>query len=259
MNYWKQSTDNIFVAGHRGWLDKYPENTMEGFRAALELGVDQIETDVRVTKDGELVLFHDETVDRVTDGSGRVCDYTLAQLRELKVLGTGRIPTLVEFMELIEHHPTLTLDIELKEYPTEGREALSHSACDRTLRILEDYGYGKRCVINSWNGALNEYVNAAYGRKYPQHVYYPRRCLGVCTRDPYDYAYCACVFGLQEGEISLEDVRRLREERGVRIWAGTYARDEESVDLAIQMGAELITCNNPDEVLAILRRKNLHK
>ncbi|MBP3701163.1 MAG: glycerophosphodiester phosphodiesterase, partial [Lachnospiraceae bacterium] len=42
MNYWTQSAKNIFVAGHRGWYDKYPENTMEGFRAALELGVDQI-------------------------------------------------------------------------------------------------------------------------------------------------------------------------------------------------------------------------
>ena len=85
MNYWTQSAKNIFVAGHRGWYDKYPENTMEGFRAALELGVDQIETDIRVTKDGELVLFHDETVDRVTNGSGKVCDHTLAELQELKV------------------------------------------------------------------------------------------------------------------------------------------------------------------------------
>jgi hypothetical protein len=67
------------------------------------------------------------------------------------------------------------------------------------------------------------------------------------------------VFGLQEGEITLDDVKWLREDRGVHIWAGTYARDEESIDLAVQMGVELITCNNPDEVLAILRKKGLHK
>lgn len=259
MNYWTQGKDNIFVAGHRGWYDKYPENTMEGFRAVLELGVDQIETDIRMTKDGELVLFHDETVDRVTDGSGKVSDHTLAELQQLTVLGTGRIPTFIEFMDLVKDHPTLTLDIELKEFPTEGREELAHSVCDRVITILEEYGYGKRCVINTWSGTLHEYIHDTYGSKYPQHVYYPQRCLGTCTQDPYAYAYCACVFGVQEGEVSLDDVKWLREDRGVRVWAGTYARDEESIDLAVQMGAELITCNNPDEVLEILRRKGLHK
>ena len=61
------------VAAHRGFSEKYPENTMEAFRAAIELDVDEIETDVRVTADGELVLIHDETVNRTTDGTGKVC------------------------------------------------------------------------------------------------------------------------------------------------------------------------------------------
>lgn len=53
MNQWKQSNKSIYVAAHRGWRDKYPENTIEAFQAALDIGVDQIETDVRITKDGE--------------------------------------------------------------------------------------------------------------------------------------------------------------------------------------------------------------
>ena len=77
MNYWTQSKDNIFVAAHRGWSDMYPENTMIAFEKAIELGVDQLETDVRITKDGALVLIHDKTVDRTTDGTGFVRDYTL--------------------------------------------------------------------------------------------------------------------------------------------------------------------------------------
>ena len=81
MNYWTQSKDNIWVAAHRGWCSKYPENTMEAIKAAVEVGVDQIETDIRVTKDGELVLFHDPTVDRTTNGTGKVIDYTLEELR----------------------------------------------------------------------------------------------------------------------------------------------------------------------------------
>ena len=83
MNYWTQSKDNIFVAAHRGFSEKYPENTMEAMEAAVELGVDQLETDIRVTKDGELVLHHDYMVDRTTNGEGHVRDLTLEQIRKL--------------------------------------------------------------------------------------------------------------------------------------------------------------------------------
>ena len=83
MNYWNQSTKNIYVAAHRGWRDEYPENTMPAFEAAVALGVDQLETDVRVTLDGELVLIHDATVDRTKNGKGKVCEKTLAELRAL--------------------------------------------------------------------------------------------------------------------------------------------------------------------------------
>ena len=96
MNYWQQNSSNIYVAAHRGWRSKYPENTMEAFRAAIELGVDQIETDVRITKDGVLVLIHDDTVDRTTNGIGRVCDLTLADLKALDAGSGTQIPTLTE-------------------------------------------------------------------------------------------------------------------------------------------------------------------
>lgn len=82
-NYWTQSDKNIFVAAHRGWSTDYPENSMLAYQKAVELGVDQIEMDIRVTKDGELVCFHDETVDRVSNGTGRVCDLTLQKSRRL--------------------------------------------------------------------------------------------------------------------------------------------------------------------------------
>ena len=94
-------------------------------------------------------------------------------------------------------------------------------------------------------------------------MYYPKRHLeghsGPCTKDPYLYGYCTCVFGLLDGEVSIEEARQLRKEKDIRLWAGTYAKDEESIDVAIAMGAELITCDNPDEVLEILRKKNLHR
>lgn len=259
MNYWTQSNRNIYVAAHRGWKAKYPENTLEAFRAALTLDVDQLETDVRVTKDGRLVLIHDATVDRTTNGSGPVCEHTLAELKALDAGNGAKIPTLIEFMELVKDHPTITLDIELKEYPTEGREALAFRVCDRVLQIIEDYGFRDRVVINTWNGKLHEYISDTYADRYKQHLYYPQRHLGPCTRDPYAYGYCTCVFGLLSGEISVADAKQLRAETGIRLWAGTWAKDEETVSIAEEIGVELITCDNPDEVLEILKRKGLHK
>ena len=116
--------NKVTLTGHRGWRSKYPENTMEAFKAAVELGVDQIETDVRITADGELVLHHDATVDRTTNGTGKVCDKLLCELQSLDAgsyMGDAfrgeRIPLLRDLMELVKDHPTVTLDLELKEYP----------------------------------------------------------------------------------------------------------------------------------------------
>ena len=263
MNYWTQSNQNIYVAAHRGWKAKYPENTLEAFRAALALGVDQLETDVQITKDGELVLIHDATVERTTNGTGKVREMTLAELKTLDAGNGTKIPTLTEFMELVKDHPTITLDIELKVYPTPGNEATSYSVCDRVLKMVDDYGFTDRIVINSWSAKLNEYINDTYGNKYKQHLYYPQTLMeassGPCTRNPYTYGYCTCVFGILEGKVTMDEVKQLHKDTGVRLWAGTYAKDEDTIDIAVEMGAELITCDNPDEVLEILRKKNLHK
>ena len=68
------------VFAHRGYSGKYPENTMLAFREAEKTGADGIELDVQLSKDGELVIIHDETLDRTTTGKGYVKDYTLSEL-----------------------------------------------------------------------------------------------------------------------------------------------------------------------------------
>jgi hypothetical protein len=119
--------------------------------------------------------------------------------------------------------------------------------------MIDEYGFTGRCVINSWNGKLNEYVRGKYGDKYRQHVYYPEKLLGKCTVDPYSYAYCACLF--TNNHEAYEYLRL----RGVEPWVGASVNDEESLDKAIANGACLVTCNNVDEILALLRRKGMHK
>ncbi len=268
MNYWTQSKNNIYVAAHRGWCEQYPENTMSAFRAALELGVDQIETDVRVTRDGELVLIHDATVDRTTNGTGKVADKLFAEVRTLdagaykgdEFRGT-QIPTLIELMDLVKDHPTITLDLELKEYPTPGNEITAYEVCDRVLRIVDEYNFTDRVVINTFSGKLHEYIEDTYGDKYRRHVYYPIATLGQVTRDPYQSAYCCCMFKALYSKINMatpEEFARMAE-MGVQPWAGAGVRDEAGVEQAIACGATLITCNNPDVILDILRKKGYHK
>jgi len=71
------------IIGHRGWSARLPENTLGAIDAALDAGADGVECDVRRCEDGHIVLMHDETVDRTTDGTGRVADLTLTELRAL--------------------------------------------------------------------------------------------------------------------------------------------------------------------------------
>jgi len=98
--------------GHRGAKGHAPENTMSSFAKALDLGVDGIELDVHVCATGELVVIHDFTVDRVTNGTGEVHKLSLAQLKALTIEGNQYIPTLHEVYDLIDKR--CFVNIEMK-------------------------------------------------------------------------------------------------------------------------------------------------
>lgn len=130
---------------HRGASEYAPENTMSSFYLGLLQGANGIETDVQRTKDGVLVLFHDDTVDRVTDGTGKLCDFTLEELRGLKVYGnatTGfydRIVTLEEFLRTFASYD-IRFAIELKG------EAVEEDA----LRLVQKYGILEKTTFTSF-------------------------------------------------------------------------------------------------------------
>ncbi len=98
--------------GHRGAKAYAPENTLVSFRKALELGVDMVEFDVRITKDKHPVVFHDRRVGRLTENAGRIKNLTLREVKKLRINGQEGIPTLAEVLEVIDNK--IGLDIELK-------------------------------------------------------------------------------------------------------------------------------------------------
>ena len=102
----------VYVIGHKGAAGYAPENTLMSFHKAVELGADMVELDVHLCATGEPVVIHDDTVDRTTDGSGRVRDLSLDDLRRLDAGGGERGPTLVEVIE--EMSGRAALNVELK-------------------------------------------------------------------------------------------------------------------------------------------------
>ncbi|NDL60881.1 glycerophosphodiester phosphodiesterase [Phytoactinopolyspora mesophila] len=97
--------------GHRGAMSVSPENTMASFRLAAEQGANEIELDLRLSKDGEIVVIHDTTVDRTTDGSGAVADFTAEELRALDAGNGQSIPTFEEVLDGTD----VRLQIEIKD------------------------------------------------------------------------------------------------------------------------------------------------
>lgn len=138
---------------HRGYSGRYPENTMLAFEKAVETCADGIELDVHLTRDGEVVVFHDERLDRITDGVGFLKDFTLKELKKLDASGIyrgkvrpQRIPTLREYFDLVA--PTgMKTNIEFKtslfEYP--GLE-------EKVWRIVLEYGQEDRVLFSSFHG-----------------------------------------------------------------------------------------------------------
>jgi len=104
------------LVGHRGAMGYEAENTLTSFRRAIEMGVHAIEFDVHICKSGEVVIIHDYTLDRTTNGRGNVSEKTLEELKSLEVGNGDKIPTLKEVIELVNNR--VMLNIELKGYGT---------------------------------------------------------------------------------------------------------------------------------------------
>ena len=97
------------ILGHRGASGYAPENTLEAFQLAMDMGADGFELDVHLSKDGELIVMHDETVDRTTDGHGKIQAFTLKELKQLDASNGmaaykgAKVPTLGELYDLIRN------------------------------------------------------------------------------------------------------------------------------------------------------------
>jgi glycerophosphoryl diester phosphodiesterase len=137
------------IFAHRGYSAAYAENTMSAFLAAEKAGADGLELDVQLTRDGEIVVIHDEKLDRTTTGTGFVKDHSYKEIRAFNANKKGSkkepIPSLTEVLEWLKA-TKLVCNIELKNgiFPYEGME-------EKVIRLVHKLGLSDRIIISSFN------------------------------------------------------------------------------------------------------------
>lgn len=259
----------IEVAAHRGNVAEYPENTMLAYRSSYEIGADMIELDLHMTKDGEIVLIHDGDLARTADVSGKISELTLDEILRADVgikkgeafRGT-RVPTLRQFCEFVAcENPAMQFNFEFKDYFRDGEERAKMCA-DKIIEMVERYGLWERSFVNSFDGKLLKYVEEKYDGRFRLHGFYPYSILG---EEKPKKLYCACLwkYNHSNGAPAFDGVVNPKGDfdvliaQGVRPWVGASVRTIEDMAHAAELGAELITSNEPEFMIAELQRVGL--
>jgi glycerophosphoryl diester phosphodiesterase len=244
----RNKLDHLYQGGalnfaHRGASRDAPQNTLAAFRLAREMGVDGVELDVQVSKDGEAVVIHDFTVDATTDGQGAVKDKTLAELKELDAgswfdarFAGERIPTLEEVIVEVGHQ--LVLNIELK-----ARAFGSAHLVAEVVRLIEDHGLVQRVILSSFNPLalcrvkrLNHRIPTGllYYFDLPAHLL---RALLLFLTEP-DALH-------PEKHLVTQEYMRWAKERGYRVNVWTVDEPAE-MERLIALGVDGIITDHPD-------------
>jgi glycerophosphoryl diester phosphodiesterase len=240
----RKQVDNV---AHRGATGYAPENTIAGFDLAVDMKADYIEIDVQRSKDGELVLIHDTTVNRTTDGTGKVGDLTFEQLRSLDAgswkgeqFAGEQIPTFEEILD--RYHGKMGILIELKApelYPG-IEEQVAEELKERNL----DKPQNEKIIIQSFNFESMKKVDELL----------PRVSIGVLTSNRahtteqalQEFSAYADWFNPSYGIVTEELVEQVH---ALDMQIGSWTvRSQEAADFLFEMGVDAIISDYPDYV-----------
>lgn len=221
--------------GHRGACGYEPENTIISFKKALELGVDAIELDVYVCKTGELVVIHDDTVDRTTNGKGYVINMAFDELRALDAGKGEQIPTLQEVLDLINNQ--VLLNIELKGAGT----------AEPIAEVIKQYTEsGKWTKENFLVSSFNHVELKKFNNMMPDIKIGALLC-GI----PLDYAKQAEALNAYSFNPSMEFINKELVEdahsRGMKVFVYTV-NELQDIEAMKQLGVDGIFINYPDRL-----------
>jgi len=246
--------ETLMVGGHRGLSGRFPENTLGAVQAAIDMGVDFVEIDIYLSKDGVPVLAHDRNLERCSNGTGLVTEHTFKELRQLD-FGAYRgeqfkgtlIPTLEEFYALLQKYPDVLMDIDVKNCDTNVEAGLA------ALKMAEEMGVADRCVFNSLDGRVVDALYERIGRRViiaPEKYPYMRNFVpgkdGTFARS---WGVCMLIEWLNK-----EYADYLRDNG--QVVGYTPADIPEQVDYALECGVIIPVCNDPE---TFLRRMGKYK
>lgn len=226
----------MLVIGHRGAAGLKPENTVKSFVFALELGVDMLECDVRLTKDGHVVIMHDATVDRTTNGTGKVAEMTLEEIRHLDAGDGEQVPVLSEYLDLLAER-NIPAEVEVK----------APEALEPALQLIREYGLVDRICITSNLDVLTRARELE-----------PSIDLGVPSGNPSldDVKRAASIgarsVGVHYKHITAEIVSACHE-RSLEV-RGWNPKTKETTELLMSFGVDAITTDRPDIALSLQGR-----
>jgi glycerophosphoryl diester phosphodiesterase len=225
-----------YVVGHRGAAALLPENTIAGFQHAIQLGCDYVECDVHLSRDNHLVVIHDETVDRTTNGSGRVADMTLAELRQLDAGHGQQIPVFQEVLDTVRDQVTLLCELKGPFTPEATvRAVLNNHMQDQV--ILTSFQFGRLARVKQLDPRLQ--TGAIFGEP-PADALEQAIALGALSVG-INYRFMTAAF--------VEGARRLG--LNLRAWNPDL---EEDIQRMIDLDPVGISSNRPDLVLSLLGR-----
>jgi len=242
----------VFTIGHRGFSGAAPENTLASFKKAIELGADMIEFDVLLSKDGQVVVIHDDTLNRTTNGTGKVSDHILEELKQLSAgsrFGSQffgeTIPTLKEVLELTRGK--IVLHIELKQGDL-GKYTMVDLA-DRSFDEVEKAGMLNQVLFGSFDLSAIDRIRQR-NPKLPVALIYNK-----AWNAPQD------AFGQRpipvlssSGTFLKEDNMARAHQAGVKVFVWTVNM-EEQIEHVLNLKVDGIISNYPDRVIKILQKR----
>ncbi len=226
------------VIGHRGACGYYPENTLVSIKKAIEMGVDAVEFDVRMTKDGVIVLFHDEKLDRLLKIHGRLRDRTFEFIRKFSIRGE-RIPTLEEALEVLKNK-NVKIIIEIKEPDT----------VDKVLDIVSRYGIEKNRII--FVSFHHKIIKNVKDRGYMFGAIFV--CRPISLEDMFKHEKPDIILPRYD----MLDKELVEEAHNLGMKVGTWViNDEHDLQRVLEFGVDMVASDYPDRIIKALKQTKL--